>query len=302
MSSHTVPDFDTFFAGQPREHLLAAIDLALLEDGPDLTSDAVFGPVDRLAAQIVAKQQTLVAGLPVAPLVMERCASLLESPVVGGWTWTPHTADGDELPPGSIAADIEGPARLVLKAERVILNFVCHLSGIANLTRRYARELDGTSTRLLDTRKTLPGLRFPEKYAVLVGGGQNHRRTLAEMLMLKDNHIDAAGSITAAVAALRAAYATCPPIEVECRTLDEVREAVASKVDRIMLDNMDLALLRESLTLVPPGIETEASGGVTLETLRQLAEASPHGPDFVSVGRLTHSAPVADFSMRIRKA
>ncbi len=211
MSSHTVPDFDTFFAGQPREHLLAAIDLALLEDGPDLTSDAVFGPVDRLAAEIVAKQQTLVAGLPVAPLVMERCAALLESPVVGGWTWNPHTADGDELSPGAIAADIEGPARLVLKAERVILNFICHMSGIANLTHRYARELEGTATRLLDTRKTLPGLRFPEKYAVLVGGGQNHRRTLAEMLMLKDNHIDAAGSITAAHAGQ---HGPCAPARV----------------------------------------------------------------------------------------
>lgn len=302
MSSHTVPDFDAFFAGQPREHLLAAIDLALLEDGPDLTSDAMFGPLDRLTAEIVAKEQTLVAGLPVAPLVMERCTVLLESPMVGGWSWVPRTEDGDELPPGAIAAGIEGPARMVLKAERVILNFLCHMSGIANLTRCYVRELEGTATRLLDTRKTLPGLRFPEKYAVLVGGGRNHRRTLSEMLMLKDNHIDAAGSITSAVAALRAAYAPCPPIEVECRTADEVREAVASAVDRIMLDNMDLAQLRAALALVPPGIETEASGGVALETLRALAEASPRPLHFVSVGRLTHSAPAADFSMRICKA
>jgi nicotinate-nucleotide pyrophosphorylase (carboxylating) len=182
------------------------------------------------------------------------------------------------------------------------LNFLSHLSGIAHLTRRYVTELEGTGAALLDTRKTLPGLRWPDKYAVLVGGGRNHRRNLSEMLMLKDNHIDAAGSIREAVAMLRAAYgADCPPIEVECRNLAELREALDSGVKRVMLDNMDIPALSAALPLIPPQVEAEISGGVTLENIRVLALASPRRPDFISVGRITHSAPAADFSMRIHK-
>ena len=188
------------------------------------------------------------------------------------------------------------------RAERVILNVVSHLCGIATLTRRYVQALEGTGVRLLDTRKTMPGLRYPDKYAVLCGGGHNHRRNLAEMLMLKDNHIDAAGSITGAVQALRARYNPCPPIEVECRNCDEVREAVACKVERIMLDNMSPDRLPEALELVPSSIETEVSGGVSLDTIRDYAMASPRRkPDFISVGRITHSAVTADLSMRIAK-
>ena len=187
----------------------------------------------------------------------------------------------------------------MLKAERVILNFITHLSGIANLTARYVRELDGTGVRLLDTRKTTPGLRWPEKYAVQAGGGVNHRKNLAEMLMLKDNHIDAAGSITAAVAKLRARYRPCPPVEVECRTLEHVREAVAAGAERIMMDNMEAPRLSQALALVPPDIEAEVSGGVRLETIRAIALTGPRRPDFISVGRLTHSAVAADFSMTL---
>ena len=164
------------------------------------------------------------------------------------------------------------------------------------------RELEGTGVRLLDTRKTLPGFRHLEKYAVRVAGGVNHRMNLWEMLMVKDNHIDAAGSITRAVASLREHFHPCPPIEVECRGAAEVREAVACRPARILLDNMGSAELRNVLPLIPPEIEAEISGGVTLENIRELALSSRERPaDFISVGRLTHSAPSADFSMRMER-
>ena len=288
--------FDNFFSGQARDHLARAIKDSLDEDGPDLTSNAVFAPDGTLNAVIVAKQDTLIAGLPIAPLVLEECARLEP----GSWSLENHVDEGAFLAAGTRVASITGGARIILRAERVILNFICHLSGIANLVRAHVDALQGTKTRLLDTRKTLPGLRYPEKYAVLAGGGVNHRKTLAELLMLKDNHIDAAGGITPAVAALRAAYDPAPPIEVECRTLKEVAEAVLCDVTRIMLDNMDFQSMRQALDLIPPGIEVEISGGVTLETIAELARVNLNRPpDFISVGRLTHSAPAADFSMRI---
>ena len=203
------------------------------------------------------------------------------------------------VPAMTTVARLHGPAVLLLRAERVILNFITHLSGIANLTARYVQELEGTGVRLLDTRKTTPGLRWPEKYAVQAGGGCNHRKNLVEMLMLKDNHIDAAGSIGAAVRQLRERYSPCPPIEVECRTLDHVRAALDAGADRIMMDNMDSPLLSQALALVPPHVETEVSGGVRLETIRAIALTGPRRPDFISVGRLTHSAVAADFSMTL---
>ena len=153
--------------------------------------------------------------------------------------------------------------------------------------------------RLLDTRKTTPGLRWPEKYAVQAGGGCNHRKNLVEMLMLKDNHIDAAGSIGAAVRQLREHYSPCPPIEVECRTLEHVRAALDAGADRIMMDNMDSPLLSQARAVLPPHGETEDSGGVGLGTRRAIALTGPRRPDFISVGRLTHSAVAADFSMTL---
>ena len=280
-------------------HLLSILELSLAEDGPDLTTEGVFGPGDRLQAIIVAKEQTIIAGLPVIPLVMDLCAA---HPEELSYTWQSLAKEGEEVAKGSIVARISGPARQVLRAERVILNFVSHLCGIANLTRRYAEKLEGTGVRLLDTRKTMPGLRYPDKYAVLCGGGHNHRRNLAEMLMLKDNHIDAAGSMTKAVELLRGRYNPCPPIEVECRNLDEISEAVACRVDRIMLDNMTPDMLPEALEMIPSFIETEISVGVSLDTIRAYATVSTvRKPDFISVGRITHSAVTADLSMRIAK-
>lgn len=293
-------DFDAFFSGMTRRHLLRAIRDSLFEDGTDLTSNAVFTTSSILKASIVAKQETLIAGLYIVPLILDETNAVEP----GEWALDVSVAEGDLLSPGTVAVSLEGSARLLLRAERILLNFVTHLSGIANLTRRYVQALDGTGVRLLDTRKTLPCLRYPEKYAVLVGGGYNHRLNLSEMLMLKDNHIDAAGGIAKAVDLLRADYDPTPPIEVECRTAEDVREAVKCNVSRIMLDNMfeegEERTMCLALDLIPPSIEAEISGGVTLENIGNIARAcSSRKPDYISVGRLTHSAPAADFSMRI---
>ncbi|MEW5772117.1 MAG: carboxylating nicotinate-nucleotide diphosphorylase [Thermodesulfobacteriota bacterium] len=284
--------FDSFFSGQSRRFLLRGLELALAEDGEDLTSRAVFGPEDRCSAELVAKERAVAAGLPLVPLVLD-----MVQPGAGRGVRL-LAREGEELAPGAVVATLDCPTLALLKAERVFLNLVCRLSGIATLTARYVRELEGARTRLLDTRKTTPGLRHAEKYAVLCGGGENHRMDLEEMLMLKDNHIDHAGGIAPAVAALRRAYAPCPPVVAECRTDAEVREAVAAGADRILLDNMDAEGLRRALALIPEGVASEASGGVSLENIRQIALL---GPDYISVGRLTHSAPAADFSLRMAK-
>jgi len=289
--------FTEFFAAGARVFLYAALDLALAEDGVDLTSQGIFAREARAHALIVAKETSLVAGLPLIPLIMDRC-----EPSPAAWHGRALVVEGELVAPGRELVHMEGSALGLLKAERVMLNFLSRLSGIAYLTRRYVNELEGTGVKLLDTRKTMPGLRWPDKYAVLAGGGHNHRRTLSEMLMIKDNHIDAAGSIREAVARLRGMYgASCPPMEVECRDLAELREALDSGVERVMLDNMDIPALAAALPLIPPQVEAEVSGGVTLENIRALALASSRRPDFISVGRITHSAPAADFSMRISR-
>ncbi|MBG0789343.1 MAG: carboxylating nicotinate-nucleotide diphosphorylase [Desulfovibrionaceae bacterium] len=279
--------FEDFFQAEARMFLLATIRIALAEDASDLTSQGLFTENDMAQAMIVAKQDTVVAGLPIIPLILE----------FGGDACQTHlnVDDGDRVSEGTMVAALQGPALQLLKAERVIMNFLCHLSGIADMTARYVEALKPTKTRLLDTRKTLPGLRFPEKYAVRAGGGMNHRLTLSDMLMLKDNHIDRAGSITQAVSQLHAVHSPCPPIEVECRTLEEVREACRCDINRIMLDNMDAETAKQALAAIPDTIETEISGNVTLDNIREIAEL---GPDYISVGKLTHSAPSSDFSMQ----
>ena len=269
--------------------------MALEEDGPDLTSLGIFPPQDEARAYIVAKQRTLVVGLPLISLVLS---------VIGmdPASWSAEVKEGSLVESGTVVARLHGHTIQLLKAERVILNLMTHLSGVADLTRAYVEKLEGTGVRLLDTRKTLPGHRYLEKYAVLVAGGCNHRMNLADMLMIKDNHIDAAGSITKAVEALRNRYHPCPPVEVECRDEAEVREAVACRPERILLDNMTPAMLAGILPLIPREIEAEISGGVTLDTIRELALSCRTRPaDFISVGRITHSAPSADFSMKMER-
>jgi nicotinate-nucleotide pyrophosphorylase (carboxylating) len=288
--------FERFFTGPARDFLLRGLELALAEDGRDESSLAIFSPDDRARAAIVAKQDAVLAGGPLIALILARCDGPGDSAVQ-----LAH-ADGRRVAPGEVAAEIFAPTLALLKAERVILNYLTHLSGVASLTRRYVSAMGETRTRLLDTRKTLPGLRYPEKYAVLVGGGVNHRLTLADMLMFKDTHLDRAGGIEKAVAALRqgpdADRLGSIPLEIECRDLAEVARAVALRPSRIMFDNMDEGAMRKALALVPRGIETEISGGVTLDNIGALARL---GADFISVGRITHSAPAADFSMRISR-
>jgi nicotinate-nucleotide pyrophosphorylase (carboxylating) len=279
----------SFFSPEGRKFLQDCIKLALDEDGPDLTAEAIFPPDLPLSATVRAKENTLVVGLPIIEEILQKLAD--------SFAWEALLPEASKAKAMSDVARITAPAAALLRAERIILNFISHLSGIANLTARYVQELEGTGVALLDTRKTTPGLRWPEKYAVQAGGGLNHRKNLTEMLMLKDNHIDAAGSIVKAVQNLRAHYAPCPPIEVECRSTRHVEEALLAKVDRIMLDNMQGAQLNHALSLIPPQIEAEVSGGVCLENIRAIACSSPRRPDFISVGRLTHSAVAADFSM-----
>lgn len=283
--------WNNFFNEKSAMFFQENIRLALLEDGMELTAKGIFDKNTFLTGILRAKETTLVAGLPIIGLVLKAIGLPFK--------WTPLVKEGELVKPMTHLAKIEANFYALLKAERVILNYMTHLSGIANLVSRYVRQLEGTGVRLLDTRKTLPGLRWPEKYATQLAGCVNHRMDLTEMLMLKDNHIDAIGSIRKAVDKLRKTYNECPPIEVECRTIEHVKEAVSANVERIMLDNMGKELLSEALPFIPENIEAEVSGGVTLDNIREIALVSPRRPDYISVGRLTHSAKAADLSLMI---
>jgi len=265
------------------------VELAIAEDiGPgDATSEATLPADQVLSGRIVAKAAGVIAGLSIAEAVFAR--------VEPGIRFTPHVHDGDDVVPGDLVAEVSGPGRGMLAAERTALNFLQHLSGIATLTRAFVDAVACTQAIILDTRKTHPGYRALEKYAVCMGGGQNHRLGLYDMVLIKDNHMDAAGSITAAVERARAA---CPdlPTEVEVRNLDELREALALDVDRIMLDNMSLDEMRVAVEIVAGRVGLEASGGVTLQNV---ADVAATGVDYISVGALTHSAPALDLSMEI---
>jgi nicotinate-nucleotide pyrophosphorylase (carboxylating) len=264
---------------------------ALAEDlawGPDVTTTATTPPGAVAVATVVSRQPGVLAGLPVALAVLD-VAGLLPGAA------EPLCADGDQVRPGRAVLRIRGPLRELLGAERTLLNFVTHLSGIATLTRAWADELAGTGVRLRDTRKTTPGLRQLEKYAVRCGGGTNHRMGLGDAALVKDNHVVAAGSLGAAVRAVRAA-APRLPLEVECDTVAQVGEALAAGAGLILCDNMSLDELRGAVTLARehPGVKLEASGGLRLESARAVAET---GVDYLAVGALTHSAPALDLGL-----
>lgn len=274
----------------------ALIDAALAEDvGPgDFTTLWTVPEERRAEARIVAKSPGVVAGSQVAAEVFRRVDPSLEVSV--------DAVDGTAVEPGDVAMTIRGSARSILTAERTALNFMQRLSGVATVTRRYVQAVAGTGAHVIDTRKTTPGMRALEKGAVVAGGGTNHRFGLHDMVMIKDNHIAAAGGITAAVEAVRRRNERGLKVEVETTSLDEVREALAVGADRIMFDNMDPPLMRQAVELVraaDPGPEMEASGGITLETIRAYAET---GVDFISIGALTHSAPSLDLSLQLRAA
>jgi nicotinate-nucleotide pyrophosphorylase (carboxylating) len=267
------------------------VDLALAEDlaAGDVTSRVTVAADARAAGVIVAKAPGLVSGLPVAAAVFDR--------VDPSSTFRPHLADGDTVQPGDAVATVAGPARSLLAAERVALNLLQRLSGVATLTARYVAAVAGTHARVVDTRKTTPGLRGLEKAAVRHGGGQNHRFGLGDGVLIKDNHLAAVGGPDRVARAVRLARRDAPHtlrIEVEVTTVDEAREALDAGADAILLDNMTAAELRRAVDLVAGRALLEASGGVTLETIRAVAET---GVDLVSVGALTHSAPALDLSL-----
>jgi nicotinate-nucleotide pyrophosphorylase (carboxylating) len=267
-----------------------ALDEDLGEHG-DVTSQATIAPDAQIRAKIVAKAPGVIAGLPVAKAVYQ----CVDPDVV----FEPQVEDGSAVVSGDLVCTMSGRGRSILTGERVALNFVQRLSGIATLTSRYVQVVAGTKAKILDTRKTTPGWRLLEKYAVRMGGGQNHRIGLYDMVMIKDNHIEAAGGITAAVEQVRANPAAKGlPIIVEVENFDQLREVLKLGVDRILLDNMNEAMMRDAVAFTGGRVPLEASGNMTLE---RVAAVAATGVDFISVGALTHSAPALDLSMRLEK-
>lgn len=251
----------------------------------DLTSQAIFSPMDQGEAFFIAKESFICAGMDIAGLVFKQMNPDIKYTA---------TADGTLIKPGDYIFNCTGPVLQLLQAERVALNLVQRLCGIATLTDQYVQMVAGTGVRLVDTRKTTPGLRVLEKYAVRVGGGHNHRFSLADGILIKDNHIKACGSLGNAVERVRRTIPHTLRIEVEAETLAEVQECLACHVDIIMLDNMNTAMMTAAVQLINKQAIVEASGGVNLETVRGYALT---GVDIISIGALTHSASACDISM-----
>jgi nicotinate-nucleotide pyrophosphorylase (carboxylating) len=269
-------------------HIL--IDLALKDDvgEGDITTDNIVPAEIRRKAKMVAKSDGVVAGLPVAEMVFKKLDHHL--------IWNELTPDGTKVKKGDVLVEFEGTYRALLTGERTALNFLQRLSGIATMSAIYADAVKDFQTVILDTRKTLPGFNKLDKYAVKTGGASNHRLGLHDMAMIKDNHIEVAGGITAAVKAVRASVEHGIKIEVETTTLAQVEEAIDAKADIIMLDNMDLETMRKGVQLIAGRAKVEASGNITLERLRDVAAT---GVDYISIGALTHSVSAMDISQRI---
>lgn len=264
------------------------IENALMEDihTGDLTTQAVMREKRTMRATLKAKENLVLAGAQVAARVFH----VLDRSI----TFEEHFADGSRVEKGATLADISGDASFLLQGERVALNLLQRMCGVATQTAAYVEAVKGTGARVVDTRKTTPGLRMLEKYAVRIGGGINHRTGLYDGILIKENHIAAAGGITEAINRARAYIPHTLKIEVETETLTEVTEALAAGADIIMLDNMDVAAMREAVAIIGGRALTEASGGVNLATIRQIAET---GVDIISVGALTHSVRAMDISM-----
>jgi nicotinate-nucleotide pyrophosphorylase (carboxylating) len=270
------------------------VDVAVAEDLPDgidVTTVATVPAGQPATADLVARGDGVVAGLPLVGAVLDV--------VTGGAARVePRVADGARVARGDVIATLTGPAGGLLTAERTALNLLCHLSGVATLTRRWVDTVEGTGAAIRDTRKTTPGLRALEKYAVRCGGGVNHRMSLSDAAMVKDNHALAAGGVAAAFRAVRAA-AVDVEIEVEADSVDDALAAVDAGADLVLLDNMSVDEMRRAVGLVAGRARLEASGGLTLDTARAVAET---GVDYIAVGALTHSAPVLDIACDFREA
>ena len=256
----------------------------------DVTTDYLISDDSVSTAKFVAKDSGVLCGIDIALRVFTLLSDKTEFEI--------KRRDGDKVKKGDIIATITGKTKVLLKGERTALNLLQHLSGIATMTNRLVNLAEGTNATIADTRKTLPGLRSLQKYAVTVGGGKNHRYNLSDCAMLKDTHLDAYGSITNAVSALREKLGHTVMIEVETRNLEEVREALNAGADIIMLDNMDCETMREAVKIVSGKAKLEASGNVTEETIVSIAKT---GVDIISVGAITHSVKAFDISMRIDK-
>ena len=269
------------------------IDLAIEEDiaTGDVTTDSIIPAHSRAVAEMKMKADGVISGLEIARRVYERFEQ--------DFVWDAKVKDGDEVKKGEVILRIEASYRCLLLGERLSLNILQRMSGIATETAKYVKELAGTHTQLLDTRKTAPGLRVLDKMAVKDGGGTNHRMGLYDMVMIKDNHIKVAGGITQAVHAVRAHVPAGMKIEVETTNLEEVREALATGADSIMLDNMDNAAMAEAVKIIGGKAKTEASGNMSLARLKEVAAT---GVDYISVGALTHSVKALDISMNIQNA
>lgn len=266
------------------------IELALKEDvgSGDITTDNIIPAESRRKAKMVAKADGVVAGLPVAEMVFRSLDTNL--------VWEVKTPEGTRVKKGDVMVEFEGTYRALLTGERTALNFLQRLSGIATMSAKYADAIKDFKTVVLDTRKTLPGFRMLDKYAVKTGGASNHRIGLYDMAMIKDNHIEVAGGITKAVQAVRSKINPGILIEVETTTLEQVQEAIDAKADIIMLDNMDTATMKKGVELIAGRAKVEASGNMTLERLREVAAT---GVDYISIGALTHSVSALDISQRL---
>lgn len=273
-----------------KEEIKNLIKQSLVEDvgTGDVTTRATISPKQRAKAIVLAKKDGVIAGLAIAKEVFKQIDRKIR--------FTTKIKDGIRVKNGKVIAVLVGPARGILSGERVALNFLQRLSGIATLTNQFVKKVKGSRVKILDTRKTTPGLRALEKYAVKVGGGENHRMGLYDAILIKDNHIKLAGGIKKAIEGIRKRYKN-KATEVEAKTLSEVKETIKLRVDRILLDNMNVKTLREAVKLCKKaGIKTEASGGVNLDNVTAIAKT---GVDYISVGALTHSAQALDISLKI---
>jgi nicotinate-nucleotide pyrophosphorylase (carboxylating) len=277
--------------GLDRSAVAEVVERALAEDlgaAGDVTTTATIAATLLASADVVPRKDGVVAGLPVAAYVFETVGQGRVRVEYG-------SADGARVSAGEVLATVHGPVRDILTAERTALNLIGHLSGIATLTRRWVDAIDGTSAQIRDTRKTLPGLRALEKYAVRAGGGVNHRMSLSDAALVKDNHVAAAGGVVAAFELVRAAYPGLP-LEVEVDTVQQAREVIEAGAELVLLDNMGPDELREVVAFAAGRCRLEASGGLQLDNARAVAET---GVDYLAVGALTHSAPQLDIGLDI---
>lgn len=273
------------------EHLDPLIQAALAEDvgGGDITTDAIIAPEMTCRGKIICKQDGVIAGLPIAERVFKFVDERLQ--------FDAKTSDGEKVQEDQIVARLYGPARAMLRAERVALNYLQHLSGIATITGKYVKAVEGTKTVILDTRKTTPGMRLLEKYATRCGGAVNHRMGLYDAVLIKDTHLALANGVSAALRAVRKAHPEAM-IEVEVSNLQELELALNDKAPRILLDNFAPGQVREAMQLIRGRAQVEISGGVLLTNARAYALA---GADYISVGALTHSATALDYSMKVTR-